>query len=160
LVVLAHLRRRWNLSGREGFGVLSPSRRACERGIQARDSGVFEEMKCLFSITPEVRKGGKSPECLSLKNSNRTRSRVDLRVRLVQTAGRDTRVKVADRRVRSLAELKRLITHLVGSACLSADRTWWRVRSRMTGRVRSREALAGLPSDTQCSASGHGNGSL
>jgi hypothetical protein len=28
LVVLAHLRRRWSLSGRDGFGTLSPSRRA------------------------------------------------------------------------------------------------------------------------------------
>jgi hypothetical protein len=35
MVVLALLRRRWSLSGGEGFGVLSPSRRACKRGIQA-----------------------------------------------------------------------------------------------------------------------------
>jgi hypothetical protein len=33
--VLAHLRRRWSLSGREGFGFLSPSRRACEAGFDA-----------------------------------------------------------------------------------------------------------------------------
>jgi hypothetical protein len=43
------------------------------------------EMKCLFSIAPEARKDGESPECSSLKNSNQTldqtRSRVDLRVR-------------------------------------------------------------------------------
>jgi hypothetical protein len=53
------------LSGREGFRV-------------------FEEMKCLFFITPEVRKGGESLECLFLKNFNwtldRTWSMVDLRV--------------------------------------------------------------------------------
>jgi hypothetical protein len=30
-------------------------------------SGVFLEMKCLFSIAPEARKGGESSECLSLK---------------------------------------------------------------------------------------------
>jgi hypothetical protein len=48
--VLAHLQRRWSLSGREGFGVpLSPSRRACEAGFDA-----FVEMKRLFSIEPEA----------------------------------------------------------------------------------------------------------
>jgi hypothetical protein len=49
--------------------------------LRARDSGVFEEMKCLFSIAPKARKGGESPKCFSLKNSNRTlnwtRSRFD-----------------------------------------------------------------------------------
>jgi hypothetical protein len=34
MVVLAHLQRRWSLSGREGFGV----------------SGVFEEMKCRYGL--------------------------------------------------------------------------------------------------------------
>jgi hypothetical protein len=34
IVVLAHLRRRWSLRGREVFGVLSPSRRACEVGFR------------------------------------------------------------------------------------------------------------------------------
>jgi hypothetical protein len=33
LVVLAHLRRRWSLSGRDGFRTLSPSYRACEVGF-------------------------------------------------------------------------------------------------------------------------------
>jgi hypothetical protein len=41
--MLAHLRRWWSLSGREGFGFLSPSRRACEAGFST-----FQEMKCLF----------------------------------------------------------------------------------------------------------------
>jgi hypothetical protein len=35
LVVLALLRRQWSLSGREGFGFLSPSRRPCEAGFGA-----------------------------------------------------------------------------------------------------------------------------
>jgi hypothetical protein len=35
LVVLAHLRRRRSLNGREGFGYLSPSGRACEAGFGA-----------------------------------------------------------------------------------------------------------------------------
>jgi hypothetical protein len=50
LVMLAHLRRRWSLSGREGFGFLSPSRRACEAGFNA-----FVEVKRLFSTTPEAK---------------------------------------------------------------------------------------------------------
>jgi hypothetical protein len=39
------------LSGREGFGFLSPSRRACEAGFIA-----FQEMKRLFFTAPEVKK--------------------------------------------------------------------------------------------------------
>jgi hypothetical protein len=50
------------------------------------------EVKCLFSIASEARNGGESPEYLSLKNSNRTldrtRSRVDLRVRSALVKGR------------------------------------------------------------------------
>jgi hypothetical protein len=60
--------------------------------LARQDSMLLVEMKCLFSIAPEARKGGESPECLSLKNSNqtldRTRSRVDLRVRSAQVEGR------------------------------------------------------------------------
>jgi hypothetical protein len=33
LVMLAHLRRRWSLSGRDGFGALSPSHRTYEAGF-------------------------------------------------------------------------------------------------------------------------------
>jgi hypothetical protein len=40
LLVLAHLRRQWSLSGRDGFMTLS-------------DSGVFVEMKHLFCIAPK-----------------------------------------------------------------------------------------------------------
>jgi hypothetical protein len=42
------------LSGREGFGFLSPSRR--------RDSGIFEEMKRLFSIALKVGRSGEVTE--------------------------------------------------------------------------------------------------
>jgi hypothetical protein len=41
------------LSGREGFGVLSPSHRACER---------VGKIKCLFSIVPDARTGGEVTE--------------------------------------------------------------------------------------------------
>jgi hypothetical protein len=50
LLVLAHLRRRWSLSSREGFGFLSPSRQACKAGF-----GAFVEVKRLFSTVPKVR---------------------------------------------------------------------------------------------------------
>jgi hypothetical protein len=46
LVVLAHLRWRWSLSDREGLG------------SSRRDSGVFEELKRLFSFTSLSRFGG------------------------------------------------------------------------------------------------------
>jgi hypothetical protein len=42
LVVLAHLRRRWSLSGRDGFGALSPF-------------GAFMKVKCVFSTTLEAK---------------------------------------------------------------------------------------------------------
>jgi hypothetical protein len=51
LVVLAHLRWRWSLSGREGLGSSLPPTE-----LARRDSGIFEELKRLFSTTPEVRK--------------------------------------------------------------------------------------------------------
>jgi hypothetical protein len=51
LVMLAHLRRQWSLSGREGFGFLSPSHRACKAGFNA-----FREVKHLFSTESEAKK--------------------------------------------------------------------------------------------------------
>jgi hypothetical protein len=45
LVVLAHLRWRWCLSGREGLGSS-----LCPAELARRDSGVFEELKRLFSF--------------------------------------------------------------------------------------------------------------
>jgi hypothetical protein len=51
LVMLVHLRMRWCLSGREGFGFLSSSRRACETGFNA-----FVEVKWLFSTAPDAKK--------------------------------------------------------------------------------------------------------
>jgi hypothetical protein len=51
-MVLAHLRRRCSLSGREGFGLLSLPPAELAR----RDSVLFGEVKRLFSTTPEVGK--------------------------------------------------------------------------------------------------------
>jgi hypothetical protein len=43
--------RQWSLSGREGLGSSLPPAE-----LARRDLGVFEELKRLFSTTPEVRK--------------------------------------------------------------------------------------------------------
>jgi hypothetical protein len=51
LLMLAHLRRWWSLSCRDGFGVLFPSRRACEVGF-----GDFVEEKRLFFTASEAKK--------------------------------------------------------------------------------------------------------
>jgi hypothetical protein len=58
MMVLAHLRRRPCLSGRQGFGSLSllPS-------LRAWDLGFFREMKYPFSIAPEVEKVVKARKC-------------------------------------------------------------------------------------------------
>jgi hypothetical protein len=40
--------------------------------LARQDSDVLVEIKYLFSITPEVRKGGENPERFSLKNRDRT----------------------------------------------------------------------------------------
>jgi hypothetical protein len=66
LVVLARLRRRWSLSGREGLGSSLPSTE-----LVRRDSGVFEVLKRLFSTTPEV---GKETEPNGGHRGDRTRS--------------------------------------------------------------------------------------
>jgi hypothetical protein len=72
-VVLAHLRRWWNLSGIEGLGLSLPPAE-----LARRDSGVFDELKRLFSTTPEVGKeietnGGHRGD----RTLDRTRSLVD-----------------------------------------------------------------------------------
>jgi hypothetical protein len=107
--VLAHLRRRWSLSGREGLG-----------------------LKRLFSTTSEV---GKEMEVNGGHRGDRTRSLFD----------RTSPVSVQRLRVFQFD-----------------DRTWWRVRSLSTGRVRSFRELTGLQPDAGtvasgqfCSASGH-----
>jgi hypothetical protein len=58
LVVLAPLRRQWSLSSREGLGSSLPPAELAQR-----DSGVFEELKRLFSFTPMSRFGGDVTWC-------------------------------------------------------------------------------------------------
>jgi hypothetical protein len=66
-VVLAHLQRRWSLSGREGLGSSLPPAE-----LARRNSGVFEELKRLFSTTPEV---GKEMEANGGHRGDRTLDR-------------------------------------------------------------------------------------
>jgi hypothetical protein len=119
--------------------------------VRARDSGDFGEMKCLFSIAPEV---GKETEANAVTEvtgrcTGRDLSR-DRRVRSVQRgrqarelgfatgASGDTR----DRRVRSCEQ----------RFTKSSDTV--RVRSHTIGRVRSSRELTGLPPDAGTVASG------
>jgi hypothetical protein len=60
LVVLASLRRRWSLSGRESLRFSLPPTE-----LARRDSGVFEELKHLFSFTPMSRFGGDVTWCFT-----------------------------------------------------------------------------------------------
>jgi hypothetical protein len=131
LVVLAHLRWRWILSGREGLGSSLPSAE-----LARRDSDVFEELKQLFSTTPEVRE---ETEANGGHRGDRTLDRT-----------------------RSLFDRTNLVSAQGLRAPRSSDRTWWRVRSQSTERVRSVWVLIGLKlnagtkaSGATCSASGH-----
>jgi hypothetical protein len=67
--MLARLRRRWSLSGREGLGSSLPPTE-----LARRDSGVFEKLKRLFSTTPEV---GKETEVNGGHIGDQTRSLFD-----------------------------------------------------------------------------------
>jgi hypothetical protein len=66
-VVLARLQRRWSLSGREGLGSSLPPVE-----LASRDSGVFKELKRLFSTTLEF---GKETEANGGHRGDRTLDR-------------------------------------------------------------------------------------
>jgi hypothetical protein len=114
--MLAHLRWRWSLSGREGLGSSLPPAE-----LARQDSGVFEELKWLFSTTPEV---GKETEANWGHRSDRTLDRT------LSLFDRTRPVSVQHLRV-----------------FLIFDRTRWCVRSQSTGRVRSFRELTGLQPD-------------
>jgi hypothetical protein len=105
----------WSLSGREGFGVLS-----LPTSLRARDLGIFEEMKCLFSTTLVTEILSKSSwietEAKGSHWGDRTRDRTHDRMRLarpVSSTGRcvGRRARVCDRSVRTLAGPVRPVTH-------------------------------------------------
>jgi hypothetical protein len=135
LVVLAHLRRRRSLRGREGFGFLSPTCLASSVGF-----GAFVEVKRLFFTILGVKKRRRK-EVTGVTERQIGRG---WRVWSVQPA--DARGEVRgfvtgvsdhswDRRVRSHTQ--------ESSAKGRFDRTRWRVRSHATGRVRSMKSLSG-----------------
>jgi hypothetical protein len=121
--------------------------------LRARDSGVFEELKCLFSTTPKVGKeteanGGHRGD----RTLHRTRSWYD-RTRPVSTA--QTRVlgfvtgvssHSQDQRVRSCTQWKLQNARMIGRATrpVTLDRTrpivegaCWTLTGRWHSRVRS-----------------------
>jgi hypothetical protein len=121
------LRWQWSLSSREGLGSSLPPAE-----LARRDSGVFEELKRLFSTTPEVEN---QTEANGGHRGDRTRSLFDW----------TCPVSVQCLRVSRLS-----------------DRTRWRVRSLSIGHVRSFRELTGLQPDAGtvasgqfCSTSGH-----
>jgi hypothetical protein len=108
--------------------------------LRARDSGVFEDLKCLFSTTPKV---GKETEANGGHRGDRTRSRYD-RTRPVSTTQQSG---------------VRVLGFATGASGHSRDR---RVRSgvqrelrfaRTIGRVRSLRELTGLQPDAGTVAS-------
>jgi hypothetical protein len=113
------LRWHWSLSGREGLG---PSLPPAE--LARQDSCVFEELKRLFSTTPEVRK---ETEANGGHRGDRTRSLFD--------------------RMRPVSVQRLRVSQFF-------DWTRWRIRSQSIGRVRSTWELTGLQPDTGTVASG------
>jgi hypothetical protein len=111
------------LSGREGLGSSLPPAE-----LARQDSGVFEELKRLFSTTSEV--------------ENRTEA---------------NRGHSGDRtldRTRSLFDQTRPVSVQRLRVFWFVDRTRWRIRSQSTGRVRSIRELTGLQPDAGSVASG------
>jgi hypothetical protein len=133
LVVLAHLRWRWSLSGREGFEFLFPSRQACEAGF-----GAFVEVKRLFSTVPEAKKRRRTKVTRITRRGLGTTGAFDQWQQLCAARG----ARVYNRRVWSLVESEHPVTHLENNASLKANWTWWGIRSRAIGRVRSTKSLS------------------
>jgi hypothetical protein len=137
--VLAHLRWRWSLSGREGFGFLFPSRQACEAGF-----GAFVKVKRQFSTVPEAKKRRRTEVTRITGRGLDTTGASGQWQQLCAARG----ARVCNRRVRSLAESERPVTHPENSASLKANRTWWGIRSRAIGRVWSTKSLSGTSLDS------------
>jgi hypothetical protein len=128
LVMLAYLRRRWCLSGREGFGFLSPSHLASSAGF-----GAFVEVKRLFSTAPDAKKRRrKGVTGMTGRATGRWIGR-GWRVRSAHPACRGS----THRRVRSVTGPARPVKLQRSCETREVDQTRWRVRSRSIGRVRS-----------------------
>jgi hypothetical protein len=127
--------------------------------LARRDSVFFVEMKCLFFTTPETEIFSKSKE-KEVREKRRQKEATGVTGRwtgrgldMTGASGQCQQLcvargaRVCNRRVQSLTEPKHPVTHLGNNACLRADRTRWRTRSRAIGRVRSTKSLSGTSLD-------------
>jgi hypothetical protein len=121
------------LSGREGFGFLFPSRQACEARF-----GAFVKVKLLFSTVPEAKKWRRTEVTRITRHGLNMTGVSGQWQQLCAARG----AWVCNRRVRSLAESERPVTHPENSVSLKANRTWWGIRSCAIGRVRSTKSLS------------------
>jgi hypothetical protein len=128
--------------------------------LARRNSAFFVEVKCLFSTTSEAeifssqrrRKSEKKQRQKEVTGvtgrwTGRGLGTTGASGQWQQLcAARDARV--CNQRFRSLAKPKCSVTHPGNNACLRADRTRWRVRSRAIGRVWSTKSLSGTSLDS------------
>jgi hypothetical protein len=103
--------------------------------------GIFVEVKCIFSTTPKAKifsmsKEKEVGEETEAKGGHWCDQTLDWQLLCMAWGAR-----VCNRRVQSLTEPERPVTHPENNTCLRADRTRWRVRSRAIGRVRSTKSL-------------------
>jgi hypothetical protein len=153
MVVLAHLRRRWSLSGSERFGLAHLA--------------LFGEVKCLFSTAPEV---GKETETNDGHCGDRTLHRTrpvssqQLLGALVLGFPTDTSGPSWNQSIRSGTQRAELVVEPTGLAArpVTCDRTrpvavgaYWTPTGRQVQRVRSnaraRLVTATVTSDAHCS---------
>jgi hypothetical protein len=150
-LVLAHLRRRWSLSGREGLGLSLPPAELGSAGFRR-----FEDLKCLFSTMPEVGKETEANEGhRGDRTLHRTRSLYDRTCPVSTTQQSGARVlgfatgasgHSWDRRVRSGAQKELWFARTIGRGAhpVTHDRTrpivegaYWTLTGRGHCRVRS-----------------------
>jgi hypothetical protein len=108
------------------------------------DSVFFVKIKCLFSFAPETRKGGES---FGVRNTDQTRLSVRPNT-VVRPVNSSPRVEAAARgRVIGASDPPRdrsvRLQTLGAGAARRRERTRWRVRSPLTGHVRSCLELSG-----------------
>jgi hypothetical protein len=106
------------------------------------------EVKCLFSTAPKAKKRRRKEVNGVIGHWTRrglgTTGASGQWQQLCVSQG----TRVCNRRVWSLAEPERPVTHLENSASLRANRTRWHIQSRATGHVRSTKLLSGTSLDS------------
>jgi hypothetical protein len=101
-------------------------------------------MKRLFFTTPEVKKQSQKEVTGVTGHGISTTDASGQWQQLCAARG----ARVCNRRVWSLTESERLVTHLENSASLRADRTRWCIQSRATEHVQSTKSLFGTSLDS------------